>query len=231
MAKEKGGSRLYTPLAFISLVIAPLLTAGVVYYYLQYKEASVTVAVKEVQLAAANGQVSALNAKVAALQNDLTALNATIAPTKSQLELTLGQLKTANAYIDTVQSQIANVTAQNVALRSENNKLLSIVRLNESSVKATSLTIHQNAGVVSSVVSFTAEYAGYVTISGTSSAPTGYVLVTDDNPLFPYNTTKYQVVNSASFSVPVLPGTIGVYFGNTEKENEFNGTFSVTYYY
>jgi peptidoglycan hydrolase CwlO-like protein len=223
---------LFNSMAFLFLVILALAAAGAfVYYYLQYKEASATVAVKEVQLSTANSQVSTLNAKVTALQDDLAALNGTIAPVKSQLDLTLSQLKTANAYIDTVQSQIANATAQAASLKSENDKLLSIVRLNESSVKATSLTIHQNAGVVSSVVSFTAEYAGYVVISGTSSTPTGYVVVSDDNPNFPFSTNKYYFANGSLFSVPVLPGTIGVYFGNTEKENEFNATLSVTYYY
>jgi hypothetical protein len=231
MATANGGSR-FSTLAFIFTGVIALAAAGAfVYYYSQYQGASESLALKDAQLAAANGQVSTLNAKVAALTNDLTALNATIAPTKSQFDLTITQLKTANAYIDTVQSKIANATAEAASLKTENDRLRRIVDLKESSVKATSVTVHQNAGAISNVVSFTAEYAGYVTVSGTSSTPTGYVLLTDDNPNFPFDTNKYYFANGSSFSVPVLPGTIGVYFGNTEKANEFNGTLSVTYYY
>jgi peptidoglycan hydrolase CwlO-like protein len=191
-----------------------------------------TIASKDAELAAANARITALNTKVTSLQNDLTTLNSTFTTTKGQLDLTLSQLKTANAYIDTVQSQVTNATAQTASIKSENDRLQRIIDLKEASVKATSITVRQNEGVVSSIVSFTAAYAGYVVVSATSSAPSGYALVTDDNPMFQFSTTEYKIVNGSSFSVPVLPGGVGIYFGNKEKlTNEYNGTFSVTYYY
>lgn len=226
MASANGWNR-FSTLAFMIIGVVTLAVTS----SCSSGDTSATIAAKDAQLAAANGQISALNAKVIGLQNDLTTLNATFTTTKSQLDLTLSQLKTANAYIDTVQSGIANATAEAALLRSENNRLQSIIDLQESSVQATSVTVHQIAGVVSNVVSFTADYAGYVVVSGTSSAPSGYALVTDDNPIFTSNTAEYPIVNGSSFSVIVLPGTVGVYLGNKEKQNEFNGTFSVTYYY
>jgi hypothetical protein len=231
MAAENNGVR-YSLLAFIITGIVALAAAGgFAYYYFQYRDASSGLAAKDAQLAAAAGQVSTLNAKVAALNIDLASLNATIAPTKSQLELTLNQLRIANAYIDTVRAESSNATAEADALKTENNRLQRIIDLKESSVKAENLTVNQKFGVRSSVISFTADYAGYIVVTATSSAQTGYAIVTDDNPWYPFNTLEHPIVNGSTFSIPVLPGTVGVYFGNKEKQNDYNGTFSVTYYY
>jgi hypothetical protein len=231
MTSENSRPRFFIVAFAVACIVALAAAGGLVYYFFQYNAVSAIVAEKDAQLTAVNNQIATLNNRVTGLTADLVTLNATIAPVKSQLALTLDQLKTANAYIDTVQQKIASATAEAAALKTDNERLQSIVRLNESSIKTTALTIHQKAATVSEVVSFNAEYAGYIVVSGTSSAPTGYILVTDDNPNFPFSTYKYYFSSGSVFSVPVLPGTIGVFFGNSEKENEYNATLTVTYYY
>ncbi len=218
--------------AFILTVILAFGVAGAfVYYYLQYLQATNTLVTRDAEIASLQGQVATLNAKVAALQNDLTTANASVAPLTSQISSMQTAINNANTYIDEVNGKVTNLTAQVAALKSQNADLQSITSLSRSTAEATSITVHQTAGVVSSIVSFNVEYAGYIVISATSSAPSGFIQVTDDNPNFPFSANKYLTASSNTFSVPVLPGTVGVFFGNTEKENEYNVTMTVTYYY
>lgn len=231
MAQEKGKSGIAKPALVFFILLALGATVAFLYYYFLYTGAITALTEQNTRLAAAESEGAALKAKVAALNSDLTALKANVSSQKSQLDLTLEQIKTANAYIDTLRAQTDQVQAETAALRKEKETLLSIIRLEESAVKATAVTVHQKAGTTSEVVSFNVDYAGYVVVSGTSSAPTGYLIITNDNPNFPFNSNKYYFANGRSFNVPVLPGTVGVFFGNSEKYDEFNATVSVTYYY
>jgi cytoskeletal protein RodZ len=231
MAAENGGSRFTTTVLIISCVIS-LAIGAFAFYLLVYWGTSEELAARDTQLVVANSQVSTLNAKVSSLQNDLTAAKASIASLNGTVALLQEEVVAANAYYDANSALIANATATIASLKSENTRLQRAIDMKDFSVVADSITVHQVAGAVSNVISFNANYAGYIVVSATSSAPSGYALVTDDNPNFAaFDTIEYPILSGSSFSVPVLPGTVGVFLGNREKINEYNGTFTVTYYY
>jgi len=133
-------------------------------------------------------------------------------------------------------------------LESKNNNLQSIVNLSQSSVEVDSVTVNEGPNAEVQVAAFGVNYAGYIVVSGTSTTSNGYVAVyasfepsvfreanvpfptaaiaTDSLPCYSFGTSN-QVI------IPVLPGGVILYFGNT---NPWNGagataTITVTYYY
>jgi hypothetical protein len=103
--------------------------------------------------------------------------------------------------------------------------------LSKSSIKANPTTIIQAAGALSLVTTFTADYAGYVVISGTSTTPAGYLRVVDSYSGYPYNNYTYYFGTSATVLVPILPGTVSVYFGNSGVVGSVTATLTIIYYY
>jgi len=102
-------------------------------------------------------------------------------------------------------------------------------KLQESSLKADEKTINQDRGTRSAIVTFTAEYAGYVVVSGTSTTSNGYIMATSSFPGYPHNDTRYGFGTGATRLIPVLPGTIVVYFGNTNLASGATATITVRY--
>ena len=100
-----------------------------------------------------------------------------------------------------------------------------------SSKRADAVTINQSAGQLTSIVTFTAGYAGYIVVSGTSTTSLGYLLVTKSFSGYPYNDIHYSFGTGASRTIPVLPGTVTVYFGNTNLLSGATATITVIYVY
>jgi hypothetical protein len=127
------------------------------------------------------------------------------------------QINSSNSQRTSLQSQVTNY--QNIANLSLNNSIIG------------SQTISQNAGEVTSVASFTATYAGYLTISGTCTSATGYIRVTDSYGSYPYDSYNYAFGGGTTLVIPVLPGTAVIYFGNTDASGTLSATLSATLYY
>lgn len=221
------GQHINWPFVLVAVLFL-IVTAAFIYYYFQTLD---NFTQKDAAITSLQGQVVNLNSQVTSRQNDLSAANAKIAPLQSQFALTQTQLVDANAYIDTVKAQIANATAQVATFKSQNADLQKIVSMSESKVITEQVTVHQGMGQISSLISFKADYAGYIIVTATVSSTTGFIQVTCDNANYPFNTNKYYTADQSIFSIPVLPGTIGVFAGNTDKLYEPNATVSVTYYY
>lgn len=145
--------------------------------------------------------------------------------------LTGCQSNSSNSQIASLQSQLSSANSQVSSLQSQVSSLQSIVNLSQSKSEAVQTTVNQSRGQVASVVSFSAQYAGYIVVSGTSTTTNGYLQVTDSFSNYPYNSTTYAFGTGAQKTIPVLPGTVTVSFGNTNALNGATATISVTYYY
>ena len=135
------------------------------------------------------------------------------------------KLSSANSDLSAANDKVASLQ-NNVA------SLQSIVDLSQSSVELNSFTVNQPAGSKTAVVTFLANYSGYIVVSGTSTTNNGYAMLEDSNTKYTFNDMKF-VFESGTINktIPVLPGSITVYFGNTNPFIGATATLTVTYYY
>jgi uncharacterized protein YlxW (UPF0749 family) len=182
----------------------------------------------ESQVSSLQEENSAYESQVASLQRQLSSSQSDFQAQISQLE---NQLSSANSRVSSLTNENSAYKSQVASLLSQNSDLQSIVNLSESSTMANRVTVNQAAGQSSSIVSFLANYAGYVIVSGTSTTTNGYLLVTNSFSGYPYNSTKYAFGTGAARTIPVLPGTVRVYFGNSNLIGGATATISVVYLY
>jgi peptidoglycan hydrolase CwlO-like protein len=154
-----------------------------------------------------------------AAQDQLESANSLITTLQSQID----ELESADSLITTLQSQITT-------LQSQVDQFQEITDLSLYSTKLDAVTIYQAANVYENIVSFTADYAGYVTVSGTSSTFNTAIRVTDSFTGYPYNEYLHHFGTGTTLKIPVLPGTITVYLSNTNPVG-LTATITVTYYY
>ena len=176
------------------------------------------------QLSSANSQVSSLQSQLSSANSQVSSLQNDVSTYKSQASSLQSQLSSANSQVSSLQSQLSSANSQVSSLQN-------IINLSQSSTEANQVTINQSSGQSSSVATFTASYAGYVVVSGTSTTSNGYLMVTDSAGGYPYNNTNYAFGTGATRTIPVLPGTVTVYFANSNLMNGATATITVTYYY
>lgn len=248
----KGSKIWHMPFIFTAI----LLLIGAVGFVLYYTQMSKNVASLQGQLLSANARVSSLQnenstyqSQVASLKDQLSTSQSTLQAANSQLQ---SQLSSAKSQITSLQtdvsgyqsqvsalriqlssanSQISSLNDQVSSLQSQNSDLQSIVNLSKSNIVAREKTINQSEGQSTSVASFTAQYAGYVVVSGTSTTSNGYLIVTDTFNGYPHNGVRYSFGTGATLTIPILPGTVTVYFANSNVSGGATATLTVTYYY
>lgn len=115
----------------------------------------------------------------------------------------------------TLEDEITSARAEIVSLQR-------IVNLQEKQTIINGATINQTAGQTTEIAKFTAQYAGYLTVSGTSTTTNGFVLI---------NSTQYNFGTGTTFHSPILPGDVSIAFGNTNIFNGATATLTVTYIY
>lgn len=115
-------------------------------------------------------------------------------------------------------------------LNTEYNELQHIVNLQKSQIITDKKIVLQEHGERTFVASFTAHYAGYLTISLTSTTSNAYV---DTQFSFHADNFKFTEVlgTSGSAKVCVLPTTIYIYIGNSNWFDPATHSISVTYWY
>ena len=145
------------------------------------------------------------------------------------------QLQSCQSQLSSVQSQLQSTEDQVSSLQSELSECEGHGNLQEMSVKAEHEIISQERKSKSEIVQFTADYAGFVYVSGESTTSNGYIMVTSSFRHtfggYPYNDTEYWFGTSNGLIIPVLPGTIRVYFGNDNLINDAEAEITVWYYY
>jgi DNA repair exonuclease SbcCD ATPase subunit len=198
----------------------------------------------QADLATAQDNLSQSNADLAAAQQNLNnvlddrdLILKQLGETEDDLTATQDQLESANSLITTLQSQVTTLESQVTTLenqvtplQSQIDQLQEITDLSLYSTELDTVTIYQAANVYQNVVSFTADYAGYVVVSGTSSTFNTDIRVTDSFTGYPYNEYLHHFGTGTTLKIPVLPGTITVYLSNTSPVG-LTATITVTYYY
>jgi flagellar biosynthesis chaperone FliJ len=260
-ASGKGPRRWPMPCIAIGTVLLIVIAGFIYYYFYtsglqtQYKNqlssCNSSLTSTQSQLSSCNSEVSSLQNELADCQSKLTSCNSTLqdevvslqsqlSSCDSSLASTRSQLSSCNSSLASTQSQLSSCKAQVTSLQSQlssaNSQIASlqnIVNLSASQLKAYQITVNQPADSYTVVTSFSVSYAGYIIVSGTSTTSNGYLAVTDSFPGYPYTVSSvhYAFGTSNSRIIPVLPGTVTVYFGNTNLFSGATATISVTYYY
>ena len=134
--------------------------------------------------------------------------------------------------LSSVNSKLSTANDEVASLQSKAASLQNIVSLSQSSVELNLFTVNQPAGSKTAVVTFPANYSGYIVVSGTSTTNNGYAMIEDSNAKYTFNAMKFVFSGGAiNQTIPVLPGNITVYFGNTNPFVGATATLTVTYYY
>jgi hypothetical protein len=142
---------------------------------------------------------------------------------------------TINTLRGTVQQENLTIAGlQNTVsqLNGEVNHLTRAVNLNLSVEEAVNVPVAESpSNVAPQVAQIIVNDAGYLEVTGTTNAPNGTIFVVGN-----YGTTQYIETVSSYFTgqftvyLPVLPGTVTVYF--TSFDNTYDSaTISITYYY
>lgn len=135
-----------------------------------------------------------------------------------------------NSEYDTLQLTYNNYVANHQHTDSEYNELQQIANLQKyQSITDEELVLQEN-GERTFVVSFTADYAGYLIISLTSTTSNAYVDIEFDFHAKSFKSTEV-LGTSGSATICVLPTTVYIYVGNTNWFDPATHTISVTYWY
>jgi hypothetical protein len=173
--------------------------------------------VVQTALAAAQDDIDSYKTEVSSLQDEISSYESQVADYESQINALQFDLDVANIEIG--------------GLQNENDNLWKLSNLELKITEADAVTVTMTSGVKTQVVSFEAKYAGYIVISGTSSTFWGVIFVTESFDGYLFNNYQYDFGKGATFLVPVLPGTITVYFAATQSSELMAATITVEYYY
>lgn len=171
----------------------------------------------QANLETANTQITALQNQASSLQASLNTANSQITALQSQVTSLQTQLDTTNATAISLQSQLTTYQA--------------ITSLTLSAPVASAVSVNATSAANVTVGFFVANYAGYVTISGSSSDPTGFIRVTNTFPGYPHNNVEYAFgTSNTTLAIPVLPGSVIIAFG-AKTASSTTATVSITYIY
>jgi TolA-binding protein len=182
------------------------------------------------QLALTQGRLDAATSKISSLEADVRHNLSQIALLRGDVAEKAAEIASLNQLVSEKVTQITSLQRQVSSLRGRVNELQSIVDLSEQTTIA-SRHIAQEAGEASLVTTFVADYAGYITISGTTTATEGYVQVLSSHTAYPANNQTYAFGPLETLNIPVLPGTTAVYFGNADDSGDVAAQLAVVYHY
>lgn len=163
------------------------------------------------QISTLQGQLGTSNTQVTTLQGQLNTANAQITTLQTQSSTTQGLLDTANAALTNAQSRVSSLT--------------SITNLTVSTTVFGPTSIAAN----SQVISFVSGYAGFLQISAATGASSGNITVTSTYGSYPYSTTIAINTVVSTAIVPILSGTVTVYYGSGNTTD--TATVGIIYYY
>ena len=215
------------PFLAVSIALLVVVAAFVVYLVLSLG----TISDRNASVSDLQGQVTSARSQISDLQAQVSSVKSELSSIKAQVSSLQNDASTYKSQISTLQSQLSSASAQVSSLQSQNSSLQSIVSLSKSQTLVNMLTVNQGPGEISLVVSFQADYAGYIVVSGTSTTNSGYISVLDTWPNYPFNGYSYEFGTGMNRTILVMPGTVRVSFGNGNTSNGATATLTVTYYY
>ncbi|GEM_PF-5734034 len=223
----------------------------------QLTEANSKIADLQGRVNSGTTQLTTIATQIDAAQKQITGLQTQVTQAKTQTANVTNQLQQANTMITALQGQAATLQAQVDADKTQISALQTDVAAKQSELTAmttardtlqtqvTSLTSIVSLNVVQAVAgspfavsgdntsgtlvtTFSASYAGYLSVSGTTGAGTK-IRVTDTFSGFRTSTYDFGPTPPV-FVIPVMPGTITVTFLGSTGASE-NATITLVYTY
>ena len=250
----------------VVLVIAIVALAGLFGFYyvntsstISMQNSTITSQSQSIQgdiakIAADNSQIASLNGTISTDDSQIAALNSQVSNDTAKIQSLTTGFTNANSTIATLQAQIASDTSKMEALTTQVNglksqvtglqsavaELTSVISLSGSTSEYTSEQVQVGARANTSLVTFTANYPGYVVVNMTAVSDMNHVgfTILDSYSsevvpshysgifLGPYGWSKVPDF----LPTPVVSGTVTVYIVNLGIVAGF-ATVSVTYYY
>ena len=186
----------------------------------------------QVQLAVANSQIADLRSRLNSTITQLTTLAMQLTSAQDQSTASQTQLQQAKAQIASVQSQLDSANSALSSSQSQVASLQAITNLSSSTEVLSSSLVTANYAATT-IASFKVGYAGYVSVSGYSTSDSAFIMLADSFSGYPYYSNNYHYRfgrTQTTWIIPVLPGTVTIYFYGTTAAVE-TATVSVTYYY
>lgn len=191
------------------------------------------------------GTVQSDNSTIASLNAEAIALNENISGLNGNLEAEKSQVTSLNAQISQLQanetSEAQQITALNIQVSNDNytlsnmqsqvSSLKGITTMSESTVELSDEHVTVPNSQYLSVLNFTASYPGYIVITSTAAGNQSFSEVLDQISLTQYSLTSgfyFLSYSSTSIIIPVGPGQINVYYGDTAGTQT---ALTITYYY
>lgn len=196
------------------------------------------------QISADEASVTNLTSTVASLRQTVAADSAEVSSLTAGYTRANGTIATLNSQITSLNAQIASDNSQIAALQSQVTSLQAISTLSSNEALVTSQLFTTNSSGLLELGSFTTQYAGYLSITATSSSDPANVGCFVDNT-FAANVLSpdfsgivipgggfFLVFGSipATLVFPVTPGTVAVYLATADLTAQ-NATVAVTYFY
>lgn len=191
----------------------------------------------------ANSQITSLTSKNQILNNQITSLNQNISALEQEKTTLESQLTTAVNNASSLQTQLNQVNSQLSSLQTQVNTLNDVVALKSSTTEVSSQSFSTGTSGNVSVITFSANYSGYVVISDQSASdyanegPSILDLFSSSiqNSYAGVYIPSYGFFNSftrvgSSIAYPITPGTITVYLDTSDTTAQ-TATLTVTYYY
>ncbi len=173
------------------------------------------------QIASIKTDVDTANSQISALKTSTASNTASITSIQTQFSTINSQLTTLQSTLTTLQGTITSLTARVKSLESTSTTT------NPTTLFA-SQTISQNYNTQTTLTEFTPSSSGYIYVSGTSNASTGYIRIYN-NSLGTY--TDYPFGTGATVTASVVAGySYSIIFGNTNTAGTFLATLTATYY-
>jgi len=178
------------------------------------------------------GQYQALNASYTNLQSQYSSLQSSYASLQNQYSSLQSSYNSLQSQYSSLQSQYSSLQSQYSSLQSSYANLQSIANLQQTTTWVNAQTVSEGPGG-DYYWSFSAPYAGYVTVTVSSSTTSNTwieIFGTSSNGIG-YDTGEIPIVSGGTISYPVLPGTVYVEVGNNNLANGATETVAITYTY
>ena len=233
-------------LVVVLVVVILLLGALFGYYYVQstntVNSLNETIALKDAQISALSATVAANTLKIANLTAQVQSLQAIVDALTAGYTQANATIASLNAQVASLNSQISSLNAQITQLQSQNADLMDIIALNKVTVQVPTTTFHTNGSTT--VISFSADYAGYVIVTMTAASDFAHEGIEVNNTFAssinsPYYTGIIMPGEGFFYAFsgvpdaqvfPVVPGIVTVYLQTSDLSDQ-TATLTVTYYY
>jgi hypothetical protein len=172
------------------------------------------------EVLSANIKVSGMNDQMSSLRTQMTALDNQIASLHTKTDLIPG-----------LEKQITDLTVQLETAKKQIDSFQGSPGLTKSSTEMYAENVDVRAGTVPIIHEMKANYAGYLQISAAPSTINSFFKVKDSFTGYPYNDNFYMLDAGGTLIIPILPGDITIYYGNSVPGTGVSAVVTIKYYY